>query len=304
MQRIFLFLLTNFAMIIMLSTVLHSIYDLFGLQANSITGLLVLAIIFGFGGSFISLWISKWMALKSTNAQIIHKPKNTQESWLIDTIQGFAKVANIGMPEVAIYDSQDVNAFATGANRNNALIAVSSSLLTHMTKDEAEAVLAHEISHIANGDMITLTLIQGVLNTFVIFFARLIAMAINTMIRNNADDNQHETQEEGLGFFSYMAVVFILEMLFGFLASFVVMWFSRQREYRADAGAANLAGKQKMINALRRLNNISEPALNDALNTFGIHGKKNKLLECLMSHPPIEKRIHALEQDQYMIHSR
>ena len=288
MKRIFLFIATNLAVLLILSIVINVVCSAFGIQQNSIGGILVLAAIFGFGGSFISLWISKWMALRTTGATVIEQPKNAQEQWLLSTVQRLASAAGIGMPQVAIFPSNDINAFATGAKRDNALVAVSSGLLHSMSQDEAEAVLGHEISHIANGDMVTLTLIQGVLNTFVIFLARIIAMAIDNFLRRDDDG-------EGLGIFAYMAVVFVLEIFFGLIASVIVMWFSRQREYRADAGGAALTGKYKMIAALRRLQNNVEPELEGSLAAFGIAGKKPGVAEWFMSHPPLEKRIQALE---------
>ncbi len=242
------------------------------------------AAIFGFGGSFISLLMSKWMAKRSTGAVVITQPRNATEHWLMNTVAKQAKAAGIGMPEVAVYDSPEMNAFATGANRNNALVAVSTGLLRNMSEDEVEAVLAHEVSHIANGDMVTLTLIQGVVNTFVIFLARLIA----GVIRNN---NQQ------MGQLAYFAIVIVLEMVFGILASIIVMWFSRQREYRADAGAARLAGANKMIKALERLKYNHESRLEGSMMAFGISGKKAKS-ELFLSHPPLEKRIAALQNSR------
>ncbi|WP_211824308.1 protease HtpX [Kistimonas asteriae] len=289
MKRIVLFLATNLAVILVLSIVLNLVYTMFGINRSSMSGLLVLAAVFGFGGSLISLFMSKWMALRSTGAQVIEQPRNATEKWLLDTVARQAQAAGIGMPQVAIYNAPDMNAFATGANRNNALVAVSTGLLNSMNADEAEAVLGHEISHVANGDMITLTLIQGVVNTFVIFLARLIAGAIDSAMRNNNEDGQ------GLGGFAYMGIVMVLEMVFGVLASVIVMWFSRQREYRADTGGANLAGRQKMIAALRRLQNNMEPQLEGSLMAFGISGKHG-VAEWFMSHPPLEKRIAALQQ--------
>ncbi len=289
MKRIVLFLATNLAVILVLSIVLNLVYTMFGINRSSMGGLLVLAAVFGFGGSLISLFMSKWMALRSTGAQVIEQPRNATEKWLLDTVARQAQSAGIGMPQVAIYNAPDMNAFATGANRNNALVAVSTGLLNNMNADEAEAVLGHEISHVANGDMITLTLIQGVVNTFVIFLARLIAGAIDNVMRNNNEEGQ------GLGGFAYMGIVMVLEMVFGVLASVIVMWFSRQREYRADAGGANLAGRQKMIAALQRLQNNMEPQLEGSLMAFGISGKHG-VAEWFMSHPPLEKRITALQQ--------
>ncbi|WP_213997472.1 protease HtpX [Arsukibacterium sp.] len=280
MKRVLLFLATNLAVIVVLSIVLNIVFSFLGIDHSSISGLLVFAAIFGFGGSFISLALSKWMAKRSTGAVVITQPRNATEQWLLRTVERQAKKAGIGMPEVAVYDSPEMNAFATGMNRNDALVAVSTGLLRNMKQDEVEAVLAHEVSHIANGDMVTLTLIQGVVNTFVIFFARLIAGAI----RNN---NQQ------LGTFAYFGIVIVLEIVFGFLASIIVMWFSRQREYRADAGAARLEGPDKMVAALERLKHNHESRLEGSLMAFGIAGKKPKS-ELLLTHPPLEKRIEAL----------
>lgn len=280
MKRVLLFLATNLAVILVLSIVLNIVFSFLGIDHSSIGGLLVFAAIFGFGGSFISLALSKWMAKRSTGAVVITQPRNATEQWLMNTVARQAKQAGIGMPEVAVYDSPEMNAFATGMNRNNALVAVSTGLLRNMKEDEVEAVLAHEVSHVANGDMVTLTLIQGVVNTFVIFFARLIAGAI----RNN---NQQ------MGTIAYFGIVIVLEIVFGFLASMIVMWFSRQREYRADAGAARLSGPDKMIAALERLKNNHESRLEGSMMAFGIASKKAKS-ELLLTHPPLEKRIEAL----------
>jgi len=280
MKRVLLFLATNLAVILVLSIVLNIVFSFLGIDHSSIGGLLVFAAIFGFGGSFISLALSKWMAKRSTGAVVITQPRNATEQWLMTTVARQAKKAGIGMPEVAVYDSPEMNAFATGMNRNDALVAVSTGLLRNMKQEEVEAVLAHEVSHVANGDMVTLTLIQGVVNTFVIFFARLIAGAI----RNN---NQQ------LGTFAYFGIVIVLEIVFGFLASIIVMWFSRQREYRADAGAARLEGPDKMVAALERLKHNHESRLEGSLMAFGIAGKKPKS-ELLLTHPPLEKRIEAL----------
>lgn len=278
MKRIALFLMTNLAVVLVLGIVLSVLQSYLGLSRNSTGGLLLLAFVFGMGGSVISLAISKWMALRSTGAQIIEQPRSPTEIWLIDTVKRQARDAGIGMPDVAIYDSPDVNAFATGMNRNKALVAVSTGLINSMSREEAEAVLGHEVSHVANGDMVTLTLIQGVVNTFVIFLARIIASVIGDRER---------------GAFAYMATVFALEMVFGILASTIVAWFSRQREYRADAGGARLAGREKMIAALERLKMSHESTLEGQLTAFGINGKKT-MGELFMSHPPLEKRIEAL----------
>ncbi|WP_337878832.1 protease HtpX, partial [Rheinheimera sp.] len=251
MKRIMLFLATNLAVMLVLSVVLSILFAVLGIDSRSISGLLVFAAVFGFGGSFISLFMSKWMAKRSTGAMVITQPRNATEQWLLQTVRRQAQQAGIAMPEVALYDSPEMNAFATGPSRNNALVAVSTGLLRNMREDEVEAVLAHEVSHIANGDMVTLTLIQGVVNTFVIFFARLIAGAIS----GNRGEGQ---SSNGV---VYMLTVLVLEMAFGVLASLIVMWFSRQREYRADAGAARLAGTGKMIAALERLRNNHESRL-------------------------------------------
>ncbi|MDP4537424.1 protease HtpX [Alkalimonas collagenimarina] len=284
MKRVLLFLATNLAVLVVLSIALSVIFSVFGIDSSSIGGLLVFAAIFGFGGSFISLAMSKWMAKRSTRAVVIEQPKNATEKWLMDTVARQARKAGIGMPEVAIYDSPEMNAFATGMKRNDALVAVSTGLLRNMREDEVEAVLAHEVSHIANGDMVTLTLIQGVVNTFVIFLARFIA----GIIRQN---NQQ------LGTLAYFGIVIVLEIVFGFLASIIVMWFSRQREYRADAGAARLEGPNKMVAALQRLQHNHESRLEGNMMAFGIAGGGKKS-ELFMTHPPLEKRIAALQNSR------
>lgn len=246
--------------------------------------MLVICAVFGMGGSFISLAMSKWIAKRSVGAQVIEQPSNPTERWLVETVQKQAQQAGIGMPEVAIFPSPDINAFATGMNKNNALVAVSTGLLNSMNKDEAEAVLGHEVSHVANGDMVTLTLIQGVVNTFVMFFARI---AANVVAGALGRDNR------GMQTLVYFVTTILFQFIFGILASVIVMWFSRQREYRADAGGASLAGKQKMIAALQRLQNAHEESrLDGQLTAFGINGKKSS--ELFMSHPPLEKRIEAL----------
>ncbi len=281
MKRVFLFIATNLAVMLVLGTVLSVLMPVLGLDSSSNAGLLVMCAVFGMGGSFISLAMSKFVAKRSVGAYVIENPRNQDEQWLVDTVRRQAELAGIGMPEVATYDSPEINAFATGANRNNALVAVSAGLLRNMTADEAEAVLGHEVSHIANGDMVTLTLIQGVLNTFVYFFARIVAQAVNRG-SNNA--------------FVYFMTVMAFQTIFGILASFIVMGFSRYREYRADAGGAQLASRQKMIAALQRLqSNHSESQLEGQLTAFGINGK-GAMMELLMSHPPLEKRIAALQQ--------
>lgn len=284
MKRIMLFLATNLAVILVLSIVLNIVYATTGIQPGSLSGLLVLAALFGFGGSFISLLMSKGMALRAVGGMVIENPRNETEHWLLETVRRQSQQVGVGMPTVAIYDAPDMNAFATGAKRNDSLVAVSTGLLHNMTRDEAEAVLAHEMSHIANGDMVTMTLLQGVVNTFVIFLSRFIA---NIVASNDNEEGQ------GTNFLVYFAVSIVLELVFGFLASFITMWYSRRREFYADAGAANLVGKHKMIAALERLKMSQEPHLEGSMMAFGINGKKT-LTELLMSHPPLDKRINAL----------
>ena len=290
MKRVLLFLATNLAVVLVLSIVLSVLSSWLGLNRQGMGGLLLMAAVFGFGGSIISLLISKWVAKRSYGVQIIEQPRSEMEHWLLSTVTRQAQQAGIGMPEVGIYDSPEMNAFATGASKNNSLVAVSSGLLYSMSRDEAEAVLAHEVSHIANGDMVTLTLIQGVVNTFVIFFARVVAGIISNFFRSN-----DEEQGSALGGFAYMMIVFVLEMVFGILASVIVMWFSRQREFRADAGSARLAGRHKMIAALERLRQGHEPQLEGTMMAFGINGKRS-MNEWFMRHPPLEQRIEALRQ--------
>ncbi len=287
MKRVALFILTNLAVMVVLSITLSILFKIFGVNSSSMGGMLLIAAVFGFGGSFISLAMSKSAAKRATGAVVIEKPSNSTEHWLYSTVQRQAQQAGIGMPEVAIYDSPEMNAFATGMNRNSALVAVSTGLLRNMREEEVEAVLAHEVSHIANGDMVTLTLIQGVVNTFVIFIARVIASVLNG--NNNNEEGQ---QSHGIG---YMLTVMALELLFGWLATPIVRWFSRQREYRADAGAASLVGPQKMIAALERLKHNHESQLEGSLMAFGIANKPAKS-ELFLTHPPLEKRIAALRE--------
>jgi len=280
MKRVFLFLATNFAILIVLGVALSILMPLLGIDSQSNAGLLLFCAVFGMGGSFVSLAMSKWIAKRSVGAVVIEQPANQQEAWLIDIVKFQASQAGIGMPEVAVWDSPEINAFATGMNRNNALVAVSTGLLGSMTKDEAEAVLAHEISHVANGDMVTLALIQGVVNTFVFFFARIAASALSRGSNNR---------------FMYFMTVMFFQFVFGILASIIVMWFSRRREYRADEGGANIAGGQKMIAALQRLQGDSQEShLDGQLVAFGISGKK-AMAALFLSHPPLEERIAALQ---------
>lgn len=284
-MRIFLFLLTNLGILVTFGVFTNIVLPLFGIRLEGAGLLLVFAALFGMGGSFISLLMSKKMALRATKAQVIEKPGNNTERWLLETVARLAKDANIGMPTVAIFQSNSINAFATGAKRDDALVAVTTGLLKGMAPAEQEAVLAHEISHIANGDMVTLTLIQGVVNTFVIFFARIIANFISSALGGN--------NGRGLGFIGYIVVVMALEVVFGLLASVVVHWFSRRREYGADAGAASLVGKDKMIAALQRLKGSNEPELEGNLVAFGILGKGSELMA---THPTLDSRIAALQQ--------
>ena len=286
MKRILLFVLTNLAVLVVLSISMKLLgieQALAGTGFNT-TAMLVVAAIFGFGGAFISLAISKWSAKMMTRARVIDVPRDLTERWLVDTVARQAKAAGIGMPEVAIYDSPDVNAFATGMSRNNALVAVSTGLLQRMSREEAEAVLGHEVSHVANGDMVTLALIQGVVNTFVFFLARVIGYLVDRVVLKNE-------REYGIGYF---VTTMVAEMVLGILATMIVLWFSRQREFRADAGGAKLAGREKMIAALQRLMSVHEEStLPTQMKAFGIRGG-GSLGKLFMSHPPLEERIEAL----------
>ena len=279
-KRIALYLATNLAVLLVFSVVMA----VFGLNPQSNAGLLVMAAIFGFGGSLISLLLSKWMAKMTTGARVITEPRDDLERWLVGTVRRQAEAAGIGMPEVAIYDAPEINAFATGANRNHALVAVSTGLLRAMRRDEAEAVLAHEVSHVANGDMVTMALLQGVLNTFVIIAARVIGRIVDGFLGGNREDGR-----VGVGYF---LTVFVLDLVFGLLASVIAMWFSRWREFRADAGGAQLAGRDKMIAALERLSlTYGESTLPKQVQAFGISGGITGLFR---SHPPLAQRIAAL----------
>ncbi len=290
-MRILLFLLTNFSILLLISVT----FRMFGIESmllSSGTGLdmnalLVMSAAFGFGGAFISLALSKWMAKRSMRVQVIATPSNQQERWLLQTVERQAQRAGIGMPEVGVFPSDVVNAFATGMRRNNALVAVSSGLLQKMTRDEAEAVLAHEVAHVANGDMVTMGLLQGVLNTFVIFLSRVIGHVVDRVVFRN---------ERGFGI-GYFVVSIVAQIMLSILATIVVMWFSRWREFRADAGGANLAGRQKMIAALQRLQQNQAEDLPGELAAFGINGGRPTGLRALfMSHPPLEDRIAALRK--------
>ena len=283
-NRIALFLATNLAVMVLAGIVM----SLLGVHPNQMGGLLVMAALFGFGGSIISLLMSKGMAKRATGAQVITQPRNESEQWLLATVQRQAQAAGIGMPEVAVYDAPEINAFATGANRNNALVAVSTGLLNAMTRDEAEAVLGHEVSHVANGDMITMALLQGVLNTFVIVLARVVGGIIDNAISGDREGSR------GPGL-AYFAIVMVLELVLGLFATMIAMWFSRRREIRADAGGASLAGREKMIAALERLSANRPSTLPAQVEAFGIAGGMGQGLKKLfLSHPPMEQRIAAL----------
>jgi len=291
MKRVLLFLATNIAILLVLSVTLR----LLGVDrmlaesggALNLNALLIFAAVIGFGGSFISLALSKFMAKRMTGAQVIDQPRNQTEAWLVETVRRQARAAGIAMPEVAVYQAPEINAFATGMNKNKALVAVSTGLLQSMSQDEAEAVLGHEVSHVANGDMVTLALIQGVVNTFVVFLARVIGYVVDRAVFKN---------EEGYGP-AYWVTTIVAELLLAIVASMIVMWFSRYREFRADSGGARLAGRDKMIAALERLRRAHEPSqLPNQMAAFGINGGIGQGLRRLfMSHPPLEERIAALQ---------
>ncbi|MEW6293617.1 MAG: protease HtpX [Pseudomonadota bacterium] len=287
MKRILLFLGTNLAIVFVLSITMRllGVEPYLTAQGLNLGSLLIFAAVMGFGGSLISLAISKWTAKKAMGVHVIETPANSTEFWLVDTIRKYSEQAGIKMPEVGIYDSPDVNAFATGMSKNSSLIAVSTGLLQQMTRQEAEAVLGHEVAHAANGDMVTLALIQGVVNTFVMFLSRVIGNIVDRVVFKN--ENGH-----GPAFFVTMIVA---ELVLGILASIIVMYFSRQREFRADVGGASLAGRQNMIAALERLNSLHPQPLPDKMAAFGIAGGMGGGLKRLfMTHPPLEERIAAL----------
>lgn len=295
MKRVMLFVLTNIAVLVLLG----AIFQLLGVERFlyqqgirfNLPTLLIFASVLGFGGAFISLMMSKWSAIHLMGAQVISQPSNAHEQWLVSTVQRQAQSAGIPMPDVAIFDSADVNAFATGASKQNSLVAVSTGLLQQMNQAEIEGVLGHEITHIANGDMVTMTLIQGVVNTFVIVFARLVGLVLDRAMRGGRDSQYSYGPGPG-----YFIGSMIAQVIFGFFATMIVMWFSRQREFHADAGSAHIAGRQKMISALQRLQSIHEPAqLPQQLAAFGIH---NGLSGLFRSHPPLADRITALQQLQ------
>ena len=283
MKRIFLFIATNLAVMIVIGIIL-SVLGISG-NPNNLMGLLAFSAVVGFTGSIMSLMMSKWMAKKSTGAYVIEQPRNETEAWLLNTVDNQARQLGLKRPEVAIYDAPEENAFATGPSKNNSLVAVSTGLLHGMTREEVEAVLAHEMSHVANGEMVTLTMIQGVVNKFVVFLSRIIA---NMVAGNNSDEEGAESSG------TFFLVSMVLQILFGFLASFIVMWFSRKREYRADAGAAKLVGAPKMIAALERLKGNGTSTLPKEMNAMGIAGGEKDSL--LSTHPTLDNRIAALQQ--------
>src|SRR3954453_10675745 len=285
MKRIFLFLATNLAVVVVLGVVASLLGVNRYLPANGLNlgALLVFAFIMGFGGAIISLLISKPIAKWSSGVQVIEQPRNADEAWIVETVRKFANQANIGMPEVGVFEGEP-NAFATGAFKNSALVAVSTGLLQGMTREEVEAVIGHEVAHISNGDMVTMTLIQGVMNTFVVFLSRVIGYFVDGFLSRG--DNR---SGPGIG---YYVTTIVLDILFGVLAAIIVAWFSRQREFRADAGSAHLLGKQPMINALARLGGMVPGELPKGLQSFGITSGVGKLFS---SHPPIEERIAALQ---------
>ncbi|MBS0925985.1 protease HtpX [Providencia sp. JGM181] len=293
MMRIALFLLTNLAVMFVFGIIL----SLTGIRGSSAQGLLIMAALFGFGGAFVSLLMSKWMALKSVGGEVIEHPRNEMEQWLVNTVSRQSQQVGIKMPQVAIYHAPDINAFATGARRDASLVAVSTGLLENMSRDEAEAVIAHEISHVANGDMVTMTLLQGVVNTFVIFISRILAQVAAGFMSNN---NDNESESSNGNPMVYFAVSMVLEIVFGILASIITMWFSRHREFHADAGSAKLVGREKMIAALQRLKTSYEPQEEGRLMAFCINGRGKAFSELFLSHPPLDKRIEALRSGQYL----
>jgi heat shock protein HtpX len=288
MRRIFLFLMTNIAILVLLSITL-SLLGVEGILAENgsdldLNALLIFSAVFGFGGAFISLAISKWMAKRMTGAVVIESPANNMEKWLVETVEKQAKIVGINTPEMAIFPSNSMNAFATGMSKNKALVAVSQGLLDNMNKGEIEAVVGHEMSHVANGDMVTLTLIQGVVNTFVIFFSRVIGHFVDRVILKNQ-------RGHGIGYF---ITTLFAQIVLSILASTIVMYVSRKREFVADTGRADLAGHQNMIGALKRLGQVEPEALPEQMAAFGIDDKKG-FASWFSSHPPIEDRIAALE---------
>ena len=288
MKRIFLFVLTNLAVmaVLLVTTRLLGVDRFLTANGLNMTALAGFSLVIGFGGAIISLLMSKKMAKFSTGARLINPPQNADEAWIVQTVERFAQKAGIGMPDVAIFEGAP-NAFATGAFKNSALVAVSTGLLQSMTKEEVEAVIGHEVAHVANGDMVTMTLIQGVMNTFVVFLSRVVGYAVDSFLRRGSDSNSGP----GIG---YMVTTVVMDIVLGFLAAIIVSWFSRQREFRADAGAAQLMGrKQPMINALARLGGLTPGELPKTMQALGIAGDLGKLFA---THPPMEQRIEALQK--------
>jgi heat shock protein HtpX len=292
MKRVFLLIATNIAIMVVLSIIVSLLgVDRYLTQNGlNLPMLLAFSAVLGFGGSFVSLLMSKFIAKRAMGVHVIAQPRNDTERWLVDTVRKYAETAHIGMPEVGVFDSPDPNAFATGANKNNALVAVSTGLLNHMRRNEVEAVLGHEVAHVANGDMVTLTLIQGVMNTFVFFLARVIGFVVDRVILKN---------ERGAGI-GYMLTVILAQVVLGILAGMIVAWFSRKREFRADSGGAYLAGAPSMIGALEALQRVHSPTdLPEKMQAFGIRsGKPQGWQKLFMTHPPLEERIAALRSAQ------
>jgi len=289
MKRIFLFIVTNLAVLALLSVVLFIVEQVFGihLAQGGTGGLLVFAAIFGFGGALISLALSKWTAKRMMGVRVIVAPQSDLENWLVGVVRRLADQAHIGMPEVGIFDAEEMNAFATGARRNSALVAVSSGLLRNMSRTQIEAVLGHEITHVANGDMVTLALLQGVLNTFVIFLARIIGGIVDRAVLRN------DREGSGIGYF---LTTLLAQFVLGILASIIVSWYSRRREFRADRGGADLAGRGNMIDALQMLNRSQGQPMPTQMQAFGINtGNSNGFMRLFMSHPPLDERIAALQ---------
>ncbi len=305
MKRIFLLMATNFAIVVVLGIVWNILDASFGLTERMMAMgipagfgyIALMSIAIGFGGSFISLWMSKGAAKRSMGVQVIENPTSKQERWLFDVVKRQADKVGIDMPEVGIFHEPSPNAFATGARKNDALVAVSTGLLEQMTADEVEAVLGHEMAHVANGDMVTQTLLQGVMNTFVIFFSRVIAHLVNSALSSNRDNNSGGSSY-GM---TYFAVSMVAQILLGFLANMIVMWFSRYREFHADKGGADLAGREKMISALQALQRVNQPHdLPGEMAAFGISGGLGDGMKKLfMTHPPLEERIAALQNNKY-----
>lgn len=304
MKRIFLLLATNFAVVIVLGLVWNVLDASFGLTQKLMEMgipagfgyIAMMSLALGFGGAFISLLMSKGSAKRSMGVQVIDNPTTKEERWLFNVVQRQAQRVGIEMPEVGIFHANEPNAFATGARKNSALVAVSTGLLDHMSADEVEAVLGHEMAHVANGDMVTQTLLMGVMNTFVIFFSRVIAHLVNSALSGNRDNNSGASYGA-----TYFIVSMVAQVLLGFLANMIVMWFSRHREFQADKGGADLAGREKMIAALRRLQQVNEPHdLPGELAAFGISGGLGDGVKKLfMTHPPLEERIAALQNRKY-----